>query len=133
MRCNVVWCPRNSEGAKDAAKRVVAGNAVGQVEEGSEPLLVGFAVVGDVNPMLQARQHGTDGNGEDVVEMVVACAVNAGIRDVSENAQHKPVADSSINRSCRLRAKSDRFGVATPSIPTFTTNQTLARVYSYQK
>src|ERR1700688_4250905 len=56
--------------AEDAAKGIVGGNAVGQRQKGLEPGSFGAAVLGDVLPAVRTADDGTDGDDDDVHEVV---------------------------------------------------------------
>ena len=64
------------EQAEDAAEGVVGGNAVGQTQEGLEPVLLGATVLGDVLPTIGSADDGADGDDHDVHEVVQSCAVD---------------------------------------------------------
>ena len=69
---------------EEAAVGVVTGDAVGQVQEGLEPVVLGLAEVLDVVPGVGPGDDGADGDGDDVEQFVEAGAVDAGVGQVGE-------------------------------------------------
>jgi hypothetical protein len=53
------------QGGKDPIEGVMGGNAMGQVQEGGEPLGFGFPEQLDVVPALGTTNDGTEGEGDD--------------------------------------------------------------------
>ena len=72
------------EPLEEAAEGVVRGDAVGQVQEGPQPVELGVAEVLDVVPGVGPGDDRTDGDGDDVEEFVEAGAVDAGVGQVGE-------------------------------------------------
>jgi hypothetical protein len=58
------------QAGEDAAERVVAGHAAGQVQERGEPRALGAAELLDLDPPVGAADHGADGDDQDVVQLV---------------------------------------------------------------
>jgi hypothetical protein len=54
------------EPLEEAAEGVMRGDAVGQVQEGLEPVVLGVAEVLDVVPGVGPGDDGADGDGDDV-------------------------------------------------------------------
>ena len=59
----------------------MAGNAVGQAQEGAQPCLFGAAKVGKIHKALRAAKHGEQGDEEDVFEQMSFGAIDAWIDD----------------------------------------------------
>lgn len=66
------------------ADGVVRGNAVGQLQEALEPVVLGAAKLFDADEGIGPADDRTDGQGEDVFEQVELGALDAGILDVGE-------------------------------------------------
>ena len=62
---------------EDVAEGVVRGDAVGEFHKAPEPLDLGFAELLDFDPVVGAADDGTDGDGEDVDELMVLVTLNA--------------------------------------------------------
>ena len=72
------------EPLEEAAEGVVGGDAVGQVEERLEPVVLDLAEVLDVVPGVGPGDDGADGDGDDVEEFVESGAVDAGVGQLGE-------------------------------------------------
>ena len=72
------------ERSKEAVEGVVAGDAVAQREKGFEPVMLGVAEVLHVVEALSTAQQGTQGDDEDVGQIVIAPALDTGIRQLFE-------------------------------------------------
>jgi hypothetical protein len=100
------------EPLEEAAVGVVAGDAVGQIEEGLEPVLLGLAEVLDVVPGIGPGDHGTDGDGDDVEQFMEAGAVDARVGQVGEGQSLcRPSWSSSLVPRCRGGGLPERAGV----------------------
>ncbi|PNW63844.1 UNVERIFIED_CONTAM: hypothetical protein BEN50_24770 [Euhalothece sp. KZN 001] len=75
------------ERGEHAADRVVAGDAVGQVEEGLEPVVLGLAEAFDVGGSLGAADHREEAEGEDVCKAVHDVVPGPGVGQVAKIAQ----------------------------------------------
>ena len=73
------------EGLEEPVEGVVAGDAVGQAQEGLEPLLAGLPEVFHVIEALAADQQGAEGDGQEVGEFVFLGAFHAGIGQAGED------------------------------------------------
>jgi len=79
--------------AENSGERVVGGNAVGDFEEGAEPVLAEESEVFDVIPAFCIGDDGTDGDGKDADEVVLLCSVDAWIFYDGEMSNKREVAD----------------------------------------
>ncbi len=69
---------------KDAVERVVTGDAVLQVQEGSEPILLGPAEVLHVVEGFARAEQRADGDGQHVDQLVILRAIHSRVRQVFE-------------------------------------------------
>ena len=72
------------EPREEAAEGVVRGDAVGQGQEGLQPVVLGLAEVLDVVPGVGPGDDGADGDGHDVEQFVEPGAVDAGVGQFGE-------------------------------------------------
>jgi hypothetical protein len=72
------------EPLEEAAEGVVVRDAVGQGEEGLEPVVLGLAEVLHGVPGVGPGDDGADGDGDDVEQLVQPGAVDAGVGQVGE-------------------------------------------------
>ena len=74
---------------EDAAEGVVAGDAAGQVQEGAEPRQLAAGEHLDLGPPAGAADDGTDGQDDDVVQLVDYVG-GPRVGQAQEEAQHTP-------------------------------------------
>ncbi len=72
------------QGRQHLAEGVVGRDAVGQIQKGAKPRLMGFTVVCDLGPMFQAADHGTDRDDQDVVEFMGDLADHSRVGNVTK-------------------------------------------------
>lgn len=94
------------EGAEDAIDSVVAGDAVGELEEGAQP---GFAALGEGVDRFEGGRSADDpdeGDHENVVEAMLLGAFDSGIGDGGEMFEQRlPCHGESSEVSPKLPAK----------------------------
>jgi len=100
------------EDAKDAAERIVTGNAVLQAQEPPQQQLLGTAETLHIRGTLGPAQHGGQSDEQDV-QQIVACVVRPRIAQPSENLPEFAHVTPLANRE-------------SPSESTFVANATLA-------
>ena len=81
--------PFRVECGEEAAEGVVGGDAVGQAEEAFEPVVFGGAVLVDIDPGVGPANDGTDGEGDDVEQVVQAGTLQAGVGQSPEMGQQR--------------------------------------------
>jgi len=59
------------DGGEDAVEGVVGGDAVGQLQEGAEEVLVEFGPVGDLEEVVAAGEGAAEAEDEDILEPVL--------------------------------------------------------------
>ena len=72
------------EHGKDASEGVVAGDAVGQLQEFAQPMLLGLAELLHLHEALGPAQQRADGEQKDVVQGVALAALDAGVGEMGE-------------------------------------------------
>ena len=72
------------EGVEEALEGVVGGDAIGQLQEGLEPVPAVVAEGLDALPVVGVGDDGTDGDGDDVQQEVLAAVDAAGILERAE-------------------------------------------------
>jgi len=65
----------------------MAGNAIGQIQEGFEPVVADDGELFDIDPSGATADDGHEGDGEDVMKFMQV-VVPAGIGDLVEHAQN---------------------------------------------
>jgi len=68
---------RRLDQPKDSIERVVRRDAVGQRQPGFEPILLATSPESDVGEPLRAAEHGTDGDHENVEQLMLLCRSRA--------------------------------------------------------
>lgn len=87
------------EKREDAVEGVVAGDAVGEAQEGGKPIALDLAEVLHVVKRLAAAEQRTDDDGEDVGEFVMFGAVDPGIGEAFKVAHQAEVGDDAYRAS----------------------------------
>jgi hypothetical protein len=77
------------ECGEEASEGVVGGDAVGQAEKAFEPVVLGTAVLVDIDPGVGPASDGTDGEGNDIEQVVQAGTLQAGIGQSLEMGQQR--------------------------------------------
>ena len=67
------------EQGEDPAKGVVRGNPIGQLQELLQPVPFGVSEFLHGDKVIGAGDHGTDGEEQDVAEVVALTALDAGV------------------------------------------------------
>ncbi len=67
------------QAGKDVAEGIMGRDTVGQFQKGAEPILFAVAEEFDIHPRIGAANSATNGDGDDIQELVPLGAVNPGV------------------------------------------------------
>jgi hypothetical protein len=72
------------QAGEDAAKGVVGGDTVGQLQKGREPVEFGMAEAFYIHPAVGTADHGADSNDQDIQQLMTFAALNSRVFRVGE-------------------------------------------------